>query len=84
MNVVIIVNNNFFSSYLFYLQYDALFMKSLLPEWILSIFMQRNSFDRKTAIEKILSQKMQSDQNEEQYTSLINVRLDDTVNLTKM
>lgn len=65
-------------------QYDGLFMKSLIPEWILSIFMQRNSFDRKTAIEKIASQKLQSDQNHEQYTSLINIRLDDTVNLTKM
>lgn len=59
-------------------------MKKLIPEWILAIFMQRNSLERKTAIEKIVSQKLQSDQNREQYTSLINVRLDDTVNQTKM
>lgn len=68
----------------FVIQYDGLFMSLLLPEWILAIFMQRNSFDRKTSIEKIISQKLQSDQNHEQYTSLINDRLDDTVNLTKM
>lgn len=65
-------------------QYEALFFESIIPEWLLAIFMQRNSFDRKTAIETLATQKLQSDQNQEQYTSLINVRLDDTVNLTKM
>lgn len=60
-------------------------MKSLIPEWILSICMQRNAFDRKTAIDRIAAQRVQqADQNQEQYTSLINMRLDDTVNLTKM
>lgn len=58
-------------------------MKSLIPEWILSIFMQRNAFDRSTAIAKILSQKLLSDQTQEQYSSLINIRLDDTANVTR-
>lgn len=59
-------------------------MKTLIPEWILSIVIQRNAIDRKTAIDKIVSQRLElSDQNQEQYTSLINVRLDDTANQTK-
>lgn len=58
-------------------------MKSLIPEWILAMFMQQNAFDRGTAIAKIVSQRMQSDQNHEQYTSLINVRLDETANVTR-
>lgn len=48
--------------------------------------MQGNSLDRKTAIERIKSQKTdQSDQNQsEAYATLISIRLDDTINSTKM
>lgn len=64
-------------------QYDALFLELLIPEWTLAIYMQRHSLDRKAAIERINIQKMDNNQSYEGYTTIVSIKLDDTMNQTK-
>lgn len=65
------------------LQYDALFLELLIPEWILAIFMRRHFLDRESAIEKILQLKSNPEQSYEGYSSIMTSKLDETMNNTK-
>ncbi|XP_055317326.1 uncharacterized protein LOC129576367 [Sitodiplosis mosellana] len=63
--------------------YDTLFLELLIPEWTLAIYMQRHSLDRAVAIERINAQKTDDNQSYEGYTTIVSVKLDDTMNNTK-
>lgn len=66
------------------LQYDALFLELLIPEWILAIYMQRQYLNRESAIEQIKSQKSSQEQSYEGYTTIMTTKLDDTLNNTNL
>lgn len=55
----------------------------MIPEWILAIYMERHSLDRETAIERINAQKTDNNQSYEGYTTIVSIKLDDTMNQTK-
>lgn len=63
--------------------YDTLFLELLIPEWILAIYMQRYSLDRTMAIERINAQKTDNNQSYEGFTTIVSVKLDDTMNNTR-
>lgn len=65
-------------------QYDTLFLELLIPEWILAIFIKRHFLSRQTAIEKIVTQKSNSNQSYEGYTTIMTTKLDDTMNNTRL
>ncbi|XP_031630546.1 uncharacterized protein LOC116345382 [Contarinia nasturtii] len=60
--------------------YDALFLELIVPEWALAIYMKRHALDRKTAIEQIYAYKSNENQNFDGYTSIVSIKLDDTMN----
>lgn len=59
-------------------------MELLIPEWILAIYMERSALDRQSAIQQINTHKINNqNQSYEGYTTLVTIKLDETMNSTK-